>query len=293
MTVYFVLGLGLAVQRLRPLGEQTLAQLSWLVVQVLLPFYLFYSTATTGLETLKASPLLVAAGVVVPLYNYLLATIALKPSNVAREQTSAFRFSVMLANTAFIGFPVCAALFGSTGLIYGVMYDFGTTLVMLTFGIYELNGGRVDNWRPLIFNPLIGGVLAGLLWSLAGWGLPAWLSAPLSELGKTTLPMALLVGGAQIGNIHSSGLRWWRQIGGLTITRLIVCPLILWGVFALIGWQDLQANIVIIMAAMPVGLTSAIFAKNYGADAEFAALATFWSTLAVTVTLPAVVFLLV
>ena len=115
----------------------------------------------------------------------------------------------------------------------------------------------------------------------------------VQELGKTTLPMALLVGGAQIGNIHSSGLRWWRQIGGLTITRLIVCPLILWGVFALIGWQDLQANIVIIMAAMPVGLTSAIFAKNYGADAEFAALATFWSTLAVTVTLPAVVFLLV
>lgn len=262
-------------------------------MEVLLPFYLFYTTATTTLETLKVSPLLVTAGVVVPLYNYLLATFALRPSGVTLKQRSAFRFAVMIANTAFIGFPVCAALFGPTGLIYGVMYDFGTTLVMMSVGIYELNGGRVDNWRPLIFNPLIGAVIAGLLWSFTGWGLPAWLSAPLSELGKTTLPVALLVGGAQVGNIRSSGLRWCRQLVGLTITRLILCPLILWGVFMLIGWHDLRANIVIIMAAMPVGLTSAIFAENYGADAEFAAIAIFWSMLAVTVTLPAIVFLLV
>lgn len=285
-------GLGLAVQRLRPLSEQTLTQLSWLVVEVLLPFYLFYTTATTRLETLRAAPLLVVLGVVVPLYNYLLATFALRPSDVTTGQRSAFRFAVMIANTAFIGFPVCAALFGPTGLIYGVMYDFGTTLVMMTFGIHELNGGRFDNWRPLVFNPLIGGVIAGLLWSFTGWSLPDWFSAPLSEVGKTTLPMALLVGGAQIGNIRSSGLRWWRQIVGLTITRLILCPLILWGIFALIGWHDLRASIVIIMAAMPVGLTSAIFAKNYGADAEFAAMATFWSTLAVTATLPVILFLL-
>ena len=292
--MFFVFGLGFASQKLRPLDDRTLVQLSGLVVEILLPFYLFYTTATsTTPESFGIAPALIAMGVVVPLGNYALATLALKPSGVAAEQKSAFRFSITVANTAFLGIPICAALFGPIGAVYAVLYDFGTTLVALTLGIWELNGGRLTRWRPLVFNPLIWSVVAGLVWAVAGWPFPVWLGRPLSMVGDATLPLALLVGGAQIGNIRATGSTWRRQLVGLVSTRLIVAPLVVGGILTMLGWGNLFAKLVVIQAAMPVGLTTAIFAKTYGADARFAASAILWSTLAAVISLPLIAFILI
>jgi predicted permease len=289
-----VFGLGFAVQRLRPLSEQTVTQLSGLVVEILLPCYLFFTTATSAsLESLGIAPLLVAMGIVVPFVSYALATLALRLSGVAEMQRSAFRFTIAVANTAFLGIPICEALFGSIGVVYAVLYDFGTTLFTLTFGIWELSKGRLGNWRPLLFNPLILAVLAGLAWSLGGWPFPEWLAAPFETLGNAALPFALLVGGAQVGNIRAQGSRWRRQLFGLTLTRLIFVPLIVGSVLTIIGWRNLVGNVIIIEAAMPVGLTTAIMAKNYGGDAEFAASALMWSTVVAIISLPLIAILLI
>ncbi|MEA3336151.1 MAG: AEC family transporter [Chloroflexota bacterium] len=292
-TVFFIFGLGFAIQRLRPLSEQTLAQLSWLVVEVLLPFYLFFIMATSvTFESLSAAPVLIAMGLVVTLTSYVWATLAQKPARVAPEQRSAFRFSIMIANTAFLGIPICAALFGPVGAVYAVLYDFGTTIVILTLGIWVLNGGHLDNWRPLFFNPLIWGVVAGLGWAFSGWPFPEWLAGPFSTLGDATLPLALLVGGAQIGNIQPAGLRQ-LPLAGLITTRLIVVPITVFAALAILGWHGLFAQVTILQAAMPVGITTVILAKNYGADAKFAASAIFWSTLFAIVSLPIIVILLI
>jgi len=292
-TVFFVFGLGFVIQRLRPLTDQTLKQLSGLVVEILLPSFLFFTTATAATpESLGVAPALVVAGIVVPLFGYLLATLAIKPSGVADAQRSVFRFSIMIANTAFLGIPICVALFGPIGAVYAVLYDFGTTLVAMTLGIWELKGGRLDDWRPLIFNPLIWGVLVGLLWAVTGWKFPVWLATPFERLGDTTLPLALLVAGAQISNVRTPGAAWRRQLTGLTITRLAAVPIIVAFVFAMMGRSDLFSSVVVIQAAMPVGLTVSIMARNYEADGEFAASAILWSTLAALISLPLVTILL-
>jgi predicted permease len=269
------------------LADETLDQLSQLVIKILLPFYMFYTTATSAtLDSLSIAPILVAAGVAMTLCNYLLAAAAIQPSGVAERQRSAFRFSIVLANTVFIGFPLCHALFGPMGVVYAVLFDFGGTLVVLTLGIWDLSGGRLENWRTLVLNPLIWGVGAGLVWVLGGWALPEWLAAPFQALGDTTLPLALLVGGAQTGNVRSETGVWRRQILGLSITRLILSPVIIGCFWALIGWDSMQASVAILQTAVPVGVTAAIMAQAYGADAKFAASATLWSTLASIVTLP-------
>jgi predicted permease len=291
--VFFIFGLGFVVQRFRPLSDQTLSQLSGLVVEILLPFYLFFITATSANQPLGIAPTLIFAGLVIPLLSYALAGLIGKVAGVTETQRTAFRFSIMVANTAFLGIPICEALFGPVGAIYAVLYDFGTTLIALTFGIWELSGGRLANWRPLLFNPLIWGVLAGLMWALTGFPFPGWLTEPLSILGDATLPLALLVGGAQIGNIRAHALTWWRPLTGLLLVRLIMVPLVVATVLTVGDLHELFIGVLIVESAMPVGLISAIFARNYNADATFAASATFWSTLVSAVTLPLVVIMLV
>jgi len=294
VTVFFIFGLGFSIQRLWPLGEQTLTQLSSMVVNILLPCYLFFTTATSSsTESVSVAPLLTAMGIVVPFCSYLLASLALKPSRVTEEQRPAFRFSILVANTAFLGIPICEILFGPLGVVYAVLYDFGTTLITLTLGVWELSGGRLDNWRPLLFNPLIWSVVAGMLWALTGWPVPGWLAAPFETLGDATLPLALLVGGALVGDIRSQTLAWRQQLTGLTFIRLVATPLIVSMILLGIDQLDLAKSVIIVQAAMPVGLTPSIMAKAYGADAQFAASATLWSTLASMLTLPLVALLLV
>ena len=293
-TIVFVFGMGFGIQRFRPLGEQTLAQLAGLVVEILLPFYLFFTTATEATpEALSAAPLLIVMGVAVTLLGYPLARLVMAPSGVAGKQRSVFHFAIMVGNTAFLGIPVCEALFGPLGAVYAVLYDFGTTLAALTVGIWALSGGRLSNWRPLLLNPLIWGVVAGLLWAAVGWSFPEWLARPFSTLGGATLPLALLVGGAQIGSIRSHATQWGQQLAGLITTRLVVVPLVVASVLALFGWRNLAASVIIVQSAMPVGLTTSIMAKNYGGDAEFAASATMWSTVVALMTLPLVALLLI
>lgn len=279
--------MGFAIQRLRPLNDSTLTQLSGLVVDILLPFYLFYTTATgVTSESLATAPALIAMGILVPLLSYPLASLALKPAGVETGQRQAFRFSAVTANTAFLGFPVCQALFGSLGLVYAVLYDFGTTIIVFTFGVWTLNGGRLEQWRSLIFNPLILGVLAGLAWAFSGWPFPGWLAPPFQALGGATLPLALLVGGAQIGNLNAAGRMWRQQLTGLSLVRLVVAPLLVGLALVALKWEGLLAGVIFIQAAMPAGLMVSMMAETYGADARFAAAATLWTTIAAVVTLP-------
>jgi hypothetical protein len=286
-SVFLTFGLGFAIQRFRSLSEQTLVQVSGLVVDVLLPIYLFFTTATSfSIESLSSAPLLVAMGIAIPLFSYGLATLTLRPSKVADTQRSAFRFSIMVANTAFLGIPVCEALFGLEGGLYAVLYDFGTTLVALTFGIWELDGTRVSNWRSLAFNPLILSVFLGVLWAWAGWRFPPLLARPMSALGGAALPLALLMNGAQVGDVRLPRLTWWRPLIGVIAARLFVVPLIVGVLVAVLGWQGLPGSVIVIESAMPVGLTAAIMAESYGADAKFSASATVFSTLLSIVSLP-------
>lgn len=278
---------------MRPLSDQTLSQVSRLVAEILLPFFLFYTASQTAtLESLRVAPLLVAMGVLVSILNFGLGGIVRRPFKVGNEQKSAFRFSVLLSNTAFVGFPVCSALFGPTGLLYAVLYDIGLALVTVTLGLWDLAGGRRTDWKFLVLNPLILGTAAGCVWALLGLELPEWVAQPFSALGAATLPLALLVGGARLGSVRSPSIQWRWQLGGLTLTRLIISPLVVASFLAVLSWDSTAADVVIIQNSTPTGLFAAIFVGTYGGDAQFAASATLWSTLAAAVTIPCIVFLL-
>ena len=291
-TVFFFLTLGFIAQRMYSIAEQTLKELSSLVVEMLLPLYLFYTAAITSAEFPGQALLPALMGALITFLNYFVAVLALKPSGVTPDQKSAFLFANMFSNTAFLGIPICSAIFGPQGAVYAVLYDFGTGLIILTLGIWELTGGDFGHWRPLVLNPLIWGVVAGLLWSSLDLTFPRWVAAPLETLGGGTLPLAILVCGFQLGNIRLSRLTWWRQLAGLTVIRLFISPLVAWIILTSVGASDFVTRVSVVAAAMPVGLSTAIVTKKYGADAGLAASATLWSTLFSILTLSLIIFVL-
>lgn len=292
--VFFIMGLGFVIQRIYPLSEATLKQLSDLVVHFLLPIFLFYTMATgVTLESLRVAPALIVLGVCIEVGSYLIGTLLLKPARVSEAQRPVFRFAVMLPNSGFLAFPVCEALFGAEGLIYAVLHNFGLLFVVFTLGIWELSGGRQANWRSVFLNPLFIGMALGLLVALTGWSFPMWLDQPFQMVGDMVLPLALLVGGILVGNINLADGAGPRQLAGVITGRLILTPLLAGLVLVLIGWRDLAAAAALMQVATPVGVSISIMAKTYRVDAEFAASTILWSTLVSILTLPLVAFILI
>ena len=282
------------MQRIRPLGEKSLTDLSKLVIDVLLPFYMFYTTArTASIDALLQAPIVLIAGFLIPLSGLLAAPLFFKPLRVGQNRKDVFRFSLMLANTGFLGFPICEALFGTTGAFYAVIYDFGLTMIGFTFGIWLLNGGRFSNWKTLMFNPLLISVLLGLLASLTSFQFPPWMMKPLAAIGQGTLPIALLVAGAQIGNIRFNKDAFQLDLVGVIVLRLIATPAFVYVLLLLIGDIGLSEKVIIMQAAMPVAVATTIMAKRYQNDADFTASATLFSTLFSMITLPLLALLLI
>lgn len=280
------MALGYAIQNWRPLSGQTIAQLSNLLIETLLPLFLFFVTATTPLETLTQAPVGILLVVLITLLNYVVASLLLRPAGVGPAQTATFRFANMQTNNIFLGLPTCVVLFGPVGVVFAILYEFGKNLVVLTFGIWILRGGRFHNWRSFLVNPLIWSVIVGFLWSVLNWPFPAWATTPFESIGNATLPLALLVTGVQLRNLQRSGTTFKRQLVGFTLARLVITPVLIGTIFTLIDWHDTFTNILITQAAQPVGFTAVIFARNYEADAEFASLVVLWSTVAALVTVP-------
>ncbi|MEM5776723.1 MAG: AEC family transporter, partial [Anaerolineaceae bacterium] len=244
--MFFIFALGFGAQRLRPMGEGTLADLSWLVIDVLLPFYLFYTTSqNASIEALGQAPIVLLAGVFIPFLSLLIAPLLYKPLRVPEKRQSVFSFCILLANTAFLGIPICEALFGPTGAFYAVIYDFGLTVVGFSLGLWLLSGGKFADWKSMLINPLVISVLLGLVVSTTGISFPLWLTKPLSTVGQATLPIALLVAGAQIGNLRFKTSEINPDMGAVIALRLIIVPLVMLGFFLISGSLDLSKNVIV------------------------------------------------
>jgi len=275
------------------MGEETLTDLSKLVIDILLPFYLFYTTASNAsIDALVKAPKLLVAGLVVPAISLLIAPVVYKPLRLPEKRKIIFSFSVLLANTAFLGIPICEALFGPSGAFYAVIYDFGLTIIAFTFGIWLLSGGKFGDWRSMLFNPLLISVVMGLIVSTTPFEFPLWLMSPLSTIGQATLPIALLVAGAQIGSLRFRKSPWQPDLLAVIVLRLVMIPALVLGVLILTRSLDQVSSVIIMEAAMPVAVSTSILAKRYQADAQFAASATLFSTLLSIITLPLLAWLI-
>jgi predicted permease len=282
--IFGLIVVGFVASRQGKLSDTTLNELSQLIMSVLMPAFIFVSIATSfNTDSLKEAPVALAAGIGVCIVNYVLAAWASGPLNVKREDRSLFRVMSMTGNTGYIGLPLCAALFGATGTFLAVLFNFGTDLVILSIGIWDLKGGIHNRnyklaWRSFLANPLILSTVAGILWIVSGAKLPEFVGQPLVLAGQMTLPAALLMVGAQLGKIKLTNRQFIFQIAGSAAIRMLVSPLMLILLIALTWSWGPAAQIIILLSAMPVGISPTLLGRACGHDTSLSATAALWTT---------------
>ena len=203
-------------------------------------------------------------------------------------------------NSVQLGIPMAAALFGEAGLAIHIALVSLHALLLLTVltALVELDLARERHaqgesavlWRTLastarhtVIHPVVLPVLAGLLWNVGGLGLTPVLDETLATLAAAVVPLCLVLIGV---NLHHYGLQGhWQGALWASAQKLLVLPaLVLVGAHWGFGLSGLPLAVVVMLAALPAGSNTLIFAQRYNTLEAEATASIVVSTLAFALT---------
>lgn len=116
--------------------------------------------------------------------------------------------------------------------------------------------------KSIMKNPIILGILFGILWSLSGLHIPSIFDKALKDLGSVSTPLGLIAMGASVD---------LKKIGGVMRNSLIAVFIKLMGlcvlflpVAAYLGFRGASMIAILIMLGSPTTVSCYIMAKNMG-----------------------------
>jgi len=102
----------------------------------------------------------------------------------------------------------------------------------------------------------------------------------------------MLIVGALLARYKLSEVFKGLSIYFVSLMRLVIIPLLVYGIMVLLSMPGDVTMVVVILSAMPVAVTTVIFAEQYGADSGLASKSVGVTTLLSIVTIPLFILLL-
>ena len=192
------------------------------------------------------------------------------------------RFMISFGNVTFIGFPVLLSIFDERAIFYGAVLTIPFNLLIFTVGVEFIAGtGNIKAaFRPrMLLSPcVVAAVLAAVL-ALFKVETPAEVGEFCHLLGDMTIPCALLIIGSSLSRIPVRDMMGNRFVYTMSAIRLLLLPLLVLGLFRLMGFDPYVTNVAAVLSGMPVAANGIMFCIRYGKDDRLMAQGIFLSTL--------------
>jgi malate permease and related proteins len=261
------------------------------ILYVLVPIVIFFNLASASISLDNG------IGICLALLNLaLVSTItwffATRALHLSGPQTGAVICAVLVANTAYLGYPLTVALLGHDHLSTGVLFDVlvsGPALMLGAFGVAAAFGDRAgEGLRQrgrafLTRNPPLYAAVLGLLVPSAL--APTSLVDASQVLAVAILPIGFFAVGATLAEGADQGELPFpppitRPVALALAGRLVLAPALLMLIAApLIDLPSAYR----LMSAMPTGINAMVVSHAYGLDNRIVAEAITWSTAIVVV----------
>ena len=279
--VFLVVFLGFALGRTRIADERWTEVLNRFGLYLGFPALILHSLLQLrGLHELPGA--LLALNAVVLVVVVLLVWFACTFIKALRPLRTTYAICVFFGNVAYLGFPVVTALMpGREAVASAVAAVYLAVLFTLGIALLEYErGGRTrpaDMLTSILKNPLLLAVVAGVAGVAGGIVLPDILARPLAMLASTSSPVVLVALGIFIAR-HSAGASTRRHAFTLSVLKLVILPA-LYALAAMVLPVQGDTRVVVLQAAMPLGLTPFALAESYPLDRDIVASVIVISTL--------------
>ncbi len=206
--------------------------------------------------------------------------------HLAGPQKGALILSAGFGSSTFIGYTLVRQIFSTSTQAMPdaiITSEIGVGSLIFTLGVLiaihygssqQADGLQLKTVLKFFRSPIFVALALGILASAVG--LPtqnvvaATLLSALDILGKAnTLLVALVIGTLlEVPQIRSAAL----VVVAACLIKLVLQPLVAWLPATWLNFPDLWTRVLVLEAAMPSAILSAVFARRYGCDARLSSL---------------------
>jgi predicted permease len=276
LPVLAIAGLGALVQYFKPLSIETLSRLTiYLFVPVFLFVHVAQSTFTyRDIGMIGLASLLPMFLVGVPLYFIL-------RRRVPGPALAALLVGGLFFNAANFGLPVAELAFpGRGGAVEALVVMFlNTTTFFVGYVILSMGQGHGFSAAWGYFRlPMIYVILLALFMRDYHLAPPLWLDHALHTISDGMIPLALVTLGAQL----VARARWprWKLTLGVMAIKLAILPAVTAAVVVALGLWPWPGAQLVLASAGPTAVNILLLTLELDGDADLAADAVFWTTIA-------------
>lgn len=282
--VFALIALGYAAAAIRLIKESTGDGLADFVFTVAIPLFLFRTIATAEFD--HGPPFLLwAVYFATVLVTWTLGHVTTRlifgrdtRAGVVAGLTASF------SNLAVLGIPFFIGIFGEPGfailsqlLSVHLPIMMGASILLFDWALRRdgisnapasLRAMAGSFLRQLLSNPLILGILAGVVVRVSGFTVPSIADKVIASLGMVAGPVALFSMGIALrgygirGQIPSSLL--------LVMLKLAVMPAIALAFALMVGLPELPAKVAVAAASLPTGANPWLIATRFGTGQRLA-----------------------
>ncbi|MDF1825058.1 MAG: AEC family transporter [Verrucomicrobiales bacterium] len=291
LPILVLAGLGWGMDRIFDLDLKTLVKLN---IYLFVPAFILTRLSSTTLEG-GTGLAVVGFTIAVILTMGAMSWIVSAATEISPAQRYSMKLSTMIYNCGNWGIPLMTLAFGELGGVIQVFVLATMNVTSFSLGVILANAGSRDRkgWLlPILKQPSPWAVAFALTFRHFGNPIEEvnFIWVPLDYLANALIAFALITLGVQLSKTKPPGIR--GPLGHALLIRLIGGPaaaiLFTWW----FGFDGPVAAILILGAAAPTAVNTALLAHEFTADSRFAAAAVFYSTLAASIVVTAILTVL-
>ena len=212
---------------------------------------------------------------------------------------SVFALGGVFSNNVMLGLPLAKVSLGEAAVPSVALVLVFNALILWTLVTVSVEWARHGSFsvkgfartaKGVLTNPIVVGILGGTLVSQSGWDMPEALSSPIEMIGQSGSTMALVALGMGLAEY---GIRNGLRVSfAVCAIKLVILPLIVWGLAWLLGLPKMETQVVVLLSSMATGANVYLMSRQFKALEGPTASALVLSTLLASVTTPFVLALM-
>lgn len=267
--VFLMMILGIVFRQIGWIDEVFAAKMNQFVFRVSLPAVLFIDLA--GVDFVEAwNPKFVLFCFAV---TFLCILVSALLSLLLKERTLRGEFiqGAYRSSAALLGIALIQSIYGTSGMaplmIIGSvpLYNIMAVVVLAFFqpGQSGIDGVVLKKTlKGIVTNPIILGIVAGLLWSLLGIPIPKILNKTVSGIGATATPLGLMAMGATFNFRQALGKK--KPVFAAAFLKLVGWCALFLPLGVALGFRQKELVAILIMLGSATTVSSFVMARNMG-----------------------------
>ncbi|MDB2353538.1 AEC family transporter [Candidatus Pelagibacter bacterium] len=279
--VFFVIGIGYYLGKKNP--EINTDFITTFAGNVGTPAMIFYTITTTGVTLSVFTEYFIYALIIIGGFSLvgIMFLLLLKKDFISELPP------LILPNTGNMGIPICLFAYGTAGL--GVASAIASVIILLHFTLGVLLAKKSFSFEILIKNMPIYGIIVSVIFLYFEWDVPGYLENTTFLLTYATIFLVLMSLGIALSRLKVVS---WTHASILGAVRVIIGPLIGFGLIKFLNLNGFAAGVLLIQSCMPSAvltyLVGSMHSEKKVVDSVASVIVT--STVMSFITIPIVVY---